>query len=193
MQGMVSAILTSTPIDISVICPIRARGYLGADQGQDFGIQAQGLWVGGLVPLGYDTKERKITVNEAEAERVRTIFRSYLELGSLNLLIAHLRKQGIVSKSRTLRSGKTVGTIPFTRGPLGHLLRNRFYIGEVAFKGEILKGEQPAVLDRCSRRSRPSWMSRRIIIRLPATNQRRRNSGAPGELYFLHLFSVYKA
>jgi nucleotide-binding universal stress UspA family protein len=41
-----------------------------------------------------------------------------------------------------------VGGIPFTRGPLAHLLRNRFYIGEVTFRGEILKGEQPAILDR---------------------------------------------
>ena len=37
---------------------------------------------------------------------------------------------------------------PFTRGPLAHLLRNRFYIGDVPFKGEILKGEQPAIVDR---------------------------------------------
>ena len=59
----------------------------------------KGLWVGGMVPLGYDTKGRKITVNEAEAERVRTIFRSYLKLGSLNLLMAELRKRGIVSRS----------------------------------------------------------------------------------------------
>src|SRR5262249_2982716 len=36
----------------------------------------------------------------------------------------------------------------FTRGPLAHLLRNRFYIGEVAFKGEILGGEQPAIVER---------------------------------------------
>ena len=28
----------------------------------------KGLWVGGMAPLGYDTKDRKITVNEAEAE-----------------------------------------------------------------------------------------------------------------------------
>src|SRR6266567_1894869 len=34
-----------------------------------------------------------------------------------------------------------------TRGPLAHLLRNRFYIGDVPFKGEILKGEQPAILE----------------------------------------------
>jgi site-specific DNA recombinase len=101
-----------------------------------------------MAPLGYDTKDRKITVNEAEAERVRTIFRSHLGLGSLNLLMADLRKRGIVTKIRTLKTGEAVGGIPFTRGPLAHLLRNRFYVGEVAFKGELLRGEQPAIVDR---------------------------------------------
>src|SRR2546430_3071335 len=94
----------------------------------------KGMWVGGMVPIGYDTKDRKITVNEAEAERVRTIFRGYLRLGSLNRLMAELRRRRIVTKIRTLRSGQKVGGIPFTRGPLAHLLRNRFYVGEVAFK-----------------------------------------------------------
>ena len=108
----------------------------------------KGLWIGGMAPLGYDTKERKITVSKAEAETVRTIFRSYLKLGSLNLLMADLRKRGIVTKKRRLKSGKTVGGIAFTRGPLAHLLRNRFYIGEVVFKGETLPGEQPAIIDR---------------------------------------------
>jgi site-specific DNA recombinase len=108
----------------------------------------KGLWVGGTVPLGYDTRDRKITVNDAEAETVRTIFGLYLKLGSLNLLMSELRKRSIVSKTRTLKSGKSVGGIPFTRGPLAHLLRNRFYIGEVVFKGEVLKGEQQATLDR---------------------------------------------
>jgi DNA invertase Pin-like site-specific DNA recombinase len=107
----------------------------------------KGLWVGGMAPLGYDTKGRKITINEAEAERVQTIFRSYLRLGSLNTLLADLRERGIVTKIRRLKTGETVGGIPFTRGSLAHLLRNRFYIGEVAFKGEVLKGEQPAIVD----------------------------------------------
>jgi site-specific DNA recombinase len=108
----------------------------------------KGLWVGGMAPLGHDTKGRKITVNEAEAERVQTIFRSYLKRGSLNLLMADLRQQGIVTKARILKTGETVGGIPFRRGSLAHLLRNRFYIGEVAFKGEVFKGEQPAILDK---------------------------------------------
>jgi hypothetical protein len=101
-----------------------------------------------MAPLGYDTKDRKISVNEVEADRVRTIFRSYLRLGSINLLQGDLRKQGIVTKVRTLKTGETVGGIPFTRGPLAHLLRNRFYIGEVVFKGEVLAGEQRAIVER---------------------------------------------
>jgi len=108
----------------------------------------RGLWVGGMVPLGYDTKDRKISVSKAEAERVRDIFKSYLRLGSLNPLMADLRKRGIFTKARSLKTGKAIGGIAFTRGPLAHLLKNRFYVGEVAFKGEILKGEQPAIIDR---------------------------------------------
>ncbi len=108
----------------------------------------KGLWVGGMVPLGYETKDRKIVVVEEEAERVRAIFRSYLKLGSLDRLMADLRKRGIATKVRSLKTGQTVGGIAFTRGPLAHLLRNRFYIGEVIFKGEVLPGQQPAILDR---------------------------------------------
>ena len=108
----------------------------------------KGLWVGGMAPLGYDTKDRKITVNMPEAARVKLIFQRYLELGSLNLLMADLRKRGVVTKQRKLKDGSIVGGIPFTRGPLAHLLRNRFYIGEVTFKGDILPGEQPAIIDR---------------------------------------------
>jgi site-specific DNA recombinase len=108
----------------------------------------KGLWVGGMVPIGYDTKDRKITVNEAEANHVRDIFRSYLKLGSLNLLMMDLRKRSIVSKTRTLKTGKAIGGIAFTRGPLAHLLRSRFYVGQVMFKGETLAGEQPPIVDQ---------------------------------------------
>jgi hypothetical protein len=115
-----------------------------------------------MAPLGYDTKDRRITVNEAEAAPVRTIFSSYLKLGSLNLLMADLRKRGIVTKVRTLKSGEKIGGIPFTRGSLAHLLRNRFYAGEVAFKAEVLRGEQTAISGaRCERRRGLSGVSKR--------------------------------
>ena len=42
----------------------------------------KGLWVGGMAPLGYDAKDRKITVNAVEAERVRSIFRATSSLAA---------------------------------------------------------------------------------------------------------------
>src|SRR5262249_19558273 len=101
-----------------------------------------------MVPLGYESRERRLVVNEAEAERVRSIFQRYLELGSIGPLLADLRRSGIVTKVRQLANGRTTGGIPFTRGPLAHLLRNRFYIGEVVYKGQIRPGEPHATRGR---------------------------------------------
>jgi site-specific DNA recombinase len=118
----------------------RIRDKIGASK-------RKGLWVGGKAPFGYEAKDRKILVVEEEAQRVRTIFRSYLRLGSIDRLAVDLREREIVTKVQRLKSGNTAGGIPFTRGPLSYLLRNRFYIGEVVYKGEILPGEQKPIVD----------------------------------------------
>ncbi len=119
----------------------RIRDKIGASK-------RKGLWVGGVVPLGYHAKDRSITVVEEEARTVRNIFSRYLALGSLNLLLADLRRSGIKTKARPLSTGRTIGGIPFTRGSLAYLLRNCFYIGEIKYKGEVFQGEQTAILDR---------------------------------------------
>jgi DNA invertase Pin-like site-specific DNA recombinase len=108
----------------------------------------KGLWVGGPLPLGYHMKDDKIAVVEDEAERVRLIFHRYLELGGVNALVRDLRERDIRTKSRLLATGATRGGVPFGRGSLFYLLRNRFYVGEVRYKDEILPGEQPAIMDR---------------------------------------------
>jgi site-specific DNA recombinase len=108
----------------------------------------KGLWVGGTLPLGYQMKDRKIAVVEDEAERVRQIYRRYLELGGVNALVRDLRERDIRTKSRLLKTGATRGGILFGRGSLFYLLRNHFYIGEVKYRNEVLPGEQPAILER---------------------------------------------
>jgi site-specific DNA recombinase len=108
----------------------------------------KGLWVGGPLPLGYHMNDGKIAVIEDEAERIRQIYRRYLELGGVNALVRDLRERNFRSKSRLLATGATRGGVLFGRGSLFYLLRNRFYIGEVKYKDEILPGEQPAILDR---------------------------------------------
>jgi site-specific DNA recombinase len=119
----------------------RIRDKIGASK-------RKGLWVGGMVPLGYVSRDKKLFIQEQEAEQVRTIFRRYLDLGGIGPLLADLRERGIVTKVRPLADGRTVGGIPFTRGPLAYLLRNRFYIGEVDFKGVICPAGHPPILDR---------------------------------------------
>ena len=108
----------------------------------------RGLWVGGMVPLGYASRDKKLVVVEEEAERVRLIFQLYRELGSLGRLLPELRRRGIVTKLRQLSTGKTIGGIPFSRGPLAYLLRNRFYLGEVVYRGKVCPGEHPPILER---------------------------------------------
>jgi len=46
----------------------------------------KGMWMGGVVPLGYDFKARNLTVNEGEATTVRLLFHRYLELGTVRQL-----------------------------------------------------------------------------------------------------------
>ena len=107
----------------------------------------KGIWVGGPLPLGYELKDGKIIIIENEADRVRLIFRRYLEVGGVNQLVRDLRDRNFLTKVRPLATGATRGGIPFGRGSLFYLLRNRFYIGEVKYKGEVFAGEQPAIMD----------------------------------------------
>ena len=108
----------------------------------------KGIWVGGPVPLGYATVAKKIVVVPAEAEAVRTIFARYLELGSVRLLAEDLDRRGICSKPRRLSDGRTIGGGRFGVGALAHLLKNRFYIGEVVYRGDVYRSEHEPLLER---------------------------------------------
>ncbi len=106
----------------------------------------KGIWVGGVVPLGYRVVERKLVVDQAEAETVRFLFQRYLELGSLGPLIDELRQKGIMSRVRTLATGRVVGGVLFTRGPLAYLLKNRMYLGEINHGANSYPGEHPGII-----------------------------------------------
>jgi site-specific DNA recombinase len=108
----------------------------------------KGLWVGGPVPLGYRCVDKKLEIVPEEAETVRTIFALYLELGSMGALLAELDRRGIRTKVNGRRDGRGTGGIRFGVGPLAHLLKNRFYIGEVHFRGEVYRGEHEPLLSR---------------------------------------------
>jgi site-specific DNA recombinase len=108
----------------------------------------KGIWVGGPVPLGYRSVDKKLEIVPEESDLVRKIFHDYLRLGSISALAGSLNAEGTRPKPRRLANGRTVAAACYRVGPLAHLLKNRFYIGEVAYRGEIHPGEHQPILDR---------------------------------------------
>ena len=112
--------------------------------------KAKGMWMGGTVPLGYEVPtdaSRALVLNEAEATTVRTIFKTYLELGSVPALQRWLDARGIRSKHRTTRGGRVMGGLPFSRGALFHLLRNRTYLGLIVHQHQAHPGRHAAIVE----------------------------------------------
>jgi site-specific DNA recombinase len=108
----------------------------------------KGMRVGGPVPLGYQVRDKKLVACPAEADQVTLIFRGYLELGSLTFLLQDLRERGILTKASPRRDGSIRGGIPFDRGGLAALLKNRTYVGEVIHKGRHFAGEHQPIVAR---------------------------------------------
>jgi site-specific DNA recombinase len=107
----------------------------------------KGMWMGGQPSLGYDVKDRKLIVNNTEAETVRDIFRRYTQLKSVRELKEGLDTAGIVSKVRAASDGSQYGGRPLSRGTLSLMLQNRIYRGEIVHKGKSYAGEHEAIVD----------------------------------------------
>src|SRR5829696_4397315 len=110
-------------------------------------LKRKGMWMGGVPPLGYAVRDRKLIVVEQEAETVRHIFRRYAALGSVRLLKEELEAQGIMGKSWISTSGQNRGGKPIGRGALYLILQNRIYRGEIVHKNETYPGEHQPIID----------------------------------------------
>jgi site-specific DNA recombinase len=110
--------------------------------------KAKGMWMGGPVPIGYAVQDRKLVTVADEAATVRTIFTTYLELGSVRDLAERLGELGVRTKLNRRKDGSTRGGVPFSRGGLHPLLRNRIYRGEMVHNGKAYRGEHEAIVDQ---------------------------------------------
>jgi DNA invertase Pin-like site-specific DNA recombinase len=107
----------------------------------------KGIWMGGVVPLGYRVVNRKLLVDDEEARLVRLIFERYLALGSLPALQRELREKGIVTRQRVLASGRSIGAVHLTNGPLAYILKNRIYLGEINHRHKSYPGEHEPIVE----------------------------------------------
>jgi site-specific DNA recombinase len=98
----------------------------------------RGKWMGGWAPLGYEVRDRKLLIHPEDAERVRSIFRRFVQLKSATLLAREL-----VAAGATNRYGHVLD-----KGVLYRLLNNHVYIGEAVHKGTSYLGEHEPIIDQ---------------------------------------------
>ena len=108
----------------------------------------KGMWMGGFVPVGYLKRDRRLVIDEQEAETVRLIFRRYNELKSVRFLKQDLDRRDLVSKVRTGKNGLTMGGKAYSRGKLYKILSNPIYKGEIRHLKICHPGQHQPIVDR---------------------------------------------
>ena len=108
----------------------------------------KGMWMGGVVPIGYELQDRNLILHLPDAEVVKEIFQLYLKLGCVSRLQEYLEQQGMHSKKRISRTGRASGGAVYSRGALYGMLQNRIYLGEITHKGATYPGQHEAIIDQ---------------------------------------------
>ena len=107
----------------------------------------KGLWMGGIVPLGYDRDGRTLCINEAEAGTVRTLYALYRRHGTIRQVKSEADRLGLRTKERRAADGTRTGGLPFHRGHLHHLLTNPIYAGRIRHRTRVHEGRHPPIID----------------------------------------------
>jgi site-specific DNA recombinase len=106
------------------------------------------MWMGGMLPLGYDVVERRLVHNPAEAEIVREMFTRFAALPSMATLVRELRTRGVASKAWTTAKGVERKGKLIDKGYVYKIFKNPVYIGIAAHKGQHFPGQHEAIIDQ---------------------------------------------
>lgn len=107
----------------------------------------KGIWMGGNVPLGYCVKDRKLVIQEDDAEIIRKIYQKHLESESYFKVADLLNESGYRTKIRYLKDGRITGGLKFEPKAVLRILKNPYYKGCVTHKGIAYPGEHEAIID----------------------------------------------
>lgn len=108
----------------------------------------KGLWMHGIPPLGYDVVDRRLAINEAEAEQVRTIFRRFVALGSILKVVQEIRTRGWCNKTWTTKAGRTLAGQLHDKSSVHKILHCRTYLGEMKHRDQYFENTHAAIIER---------------------------------------------
>ena len=108
----------------------------------------KGMWMGGVVPLGYRVEDRALHIVEDHAELVRDLFRRYLEAGSVVRLKQIIDAENLRLPVRVDGADRSTGGGLLSRGHINKILSNPIYVGRIAHKGQVHEGQHPPIVER---------------------------------------------
>lgn len=108
----------------------------------------RGIWMGGAVPFGYRVENRALHIVEEHADFVRTLFKRYLEVGSVVRLKAVLDAENVRLPVRVAGTGRAAGGLLISRGHLYWILSNPIYVGRLRHRGQIHSGLHAPIVDQ---------------------------------------------
>ena len=130
----------------------------------------KGLWMGGLVPIGYDADGRTLSINTAEAITIRTLYDLYETHKTVRAVKGRADTLDLRTKVRHSSDGTIKGGGPFTRGHIHQILTNPLYAGRIRHRKLIHDGQHPALIDP------DRWDQVQILLQDGATKDRRSRS-----------------
>ena len=107
----------------------------------------KGLWMGGLVPIGYDADGRTLSINEAEAATIRTLYDLYEAHQTVRAVKEQADRLKLQTKVRAAADEPVRGGGPFARGHIHHILTNPLYAGRIRHRKLVHDGQHPALID----------------------------------------------
>lgn len=96
----------------------------------------KGYFTGGIILFGYNTVNKKLVINEDEANIVRKIFQDYNNGISITRIIEELNETGVQNHGK-----------PFNSNSIYRLLSNEKYIGIYNYKGQIFRNIYPPIIN----------------------------------------------
>lgn len=106
----------------------------------------RGIWMGGMVPYGYDLMNKNLVINQQEAEIVQLIFAEFIKTHSLKAVVIKLREKNIRNKVRTNSSGRSKGGNYFNSNAIYNMLKNPIYAGKIQHQDELYDGQHKAII-----------------------------------------------
>src|ERR1700704_997137 len=72
----------------------------------------KGMWMGGLVPIGYDVIDRRLVVNQTEAKTVKALFELFLKLRNIRRVQTELVRLNFTTKPMRRREAARSAVCP---------------------------------------------------------------------------------